>query len=125
MTSRLCREEFPQGSPARWHDRHVLFEYVMLKGVNDHAAHAHELLHLVEGMECKVNLIVFNPHEGTIYEASDDATVKKFRSIVIHGGKVCTIRDSRGSSDMAACRQLGNAGLPKRKNQERSMQQIR
>jgi 23S rRNA (adenine2503-C2)-methyltransferase len=108
-----CREEFPQGSTPKWHDRHVLFEYVMLKGVNDHAAHAHELLDLVQGVECKINLIVFNPHEGTVYEASDDDTVNEFRSILIQGGRVCTIRDSRGSSEMAACGQLGNAALSK------------
>lgn len=103
-----------------------MFEYVMLKGVNDHAAHAHELLKLVEGIECKVNLIVFNPHEGTVYEASDDATVKEFRSIVIQGERVCTIRDSRGSAEMAACGQLGNinAALSKKLNREQSMQQV-
>jgi 23S rRNA (adenine2503-C2)-methyltransferase len=106
-----CRDEFPQGGAAKWHDRHVLFEYVMLKGVNDRVEHAHEFLDLVKGIECKLNLIVFNPHEGTLYEASDDATVKEFRSVVIQGGRVCTIRDSRGSSEMAACGQLGNPSL--------------
>jgi 23S rRNA (adenine2503-C2)-methyltransferase len=92
----------------------VLFEYVMLKGVNDMPHLSHELLQLVAGIECKVNLIVFNPHDGTMFEPSDTDAVKEFRSILIQGGRVCTIRDSRGSSEMAACGQLGNAALSKK-----------
>jgi 23S rRNA (adenine2503-C2)-methyltransferase len=80
----------------------------MLKGVNDHEDHARELLDLVCGIECKFNLIVFNPHEGTKFEASDEEQVLAFRSVLIQGGRVCTIRSSRGSSEMAACGQLGN-----------------
>lgn len=39
-------------------------EYVMLRGINDKPEHASQLLDLLQGIEAKINLIVFNPHEG-------------------------------------------------------------
>lgn len=42
----------------------MLIEYVMLKGINDKPEHASQLLELLHGIEAKINLIVFNPHEG-------------------------------------------------------------
>lgn len=88
---------------------HVLIEYTMIRGVNDRVEDAHALLKLLEGVKCKINLIVFNPHEGTVYEASSDESVEDFRNIMIHGGRVVTVRASRGDDSMAACGQLGDA----------------
>ena len=90
------------------HTRYVLIEYLMLKGVNDSEADAQRLLSLLEDCEAKVNLIEFNPHAGTIFEASPPERVRGFRSVLIDGGLVCTIRTSRGDDEMAACGQLGN-----------------
>jgi 23S rRNA (adenine2503-C2)-methyltransferase len=59
----------------------------------------------------QVNLIVFNPWEGTRFQRSKDEDVDAFRSVLIQGGFVCTIRDSRGGDEAAACGQLGNVGL--------------
>lgn len=70
----------------------------------------HRLLKLLEGIEAKVNLIVFNPHEGTRFKPSHMPDVMAFRSILIRGGRVCTLRDSRGDDEMAACGQLGDPG---------------
>ena len=70
----------------------------------------HRLLELLEGIEAKVNLIVFNPHEGTRFKPSHMPDVMDFRSILIQGGRVCTLRDSRGDDEMAACGQLGDPG---------------
>eukprot|EP00878_Enallax_costatus_P030205 GHUV01032869.1.p1 GENE.GHUV01032869.1~~GHUV01032869.1.p1 ORF type:complete len:103 (+),score=41.22 GHUV01032869.1:587-895(+) len=55
-----------------------------------------------------INLIVFNPHEGTSFKRSDEQQVKRFRQILMQGGKVCTLRMSKGDDEMAACGQLGN-----------------
>jgi hypothetical protein len=74
-----CREEFPKHSKPRWHGRHVLFEYVMLRGINDQPEHAIELEQLLKAVECKINLIVFNPHDGTQFEASLQQDVQAFR----------------------------------------------
>lgn len=69
------------------------------------------LLKLLDGIAAKVNLIVFNPHEGTKFLPSEDETVLAFRSVLVKGGRVCTIRNSRGDDEMAACGQLGDVGL--------------
>lgn len=51
----------------------------MLRGVNDLPEHAAELLQLLQPVECKVNLIVFNSHEGTEFAASSGEAVQEFR----------------------------------------------
>lgn len=51
---------------------------------------------------------MFNPWAGTRFRSSPIEDVLKFRSVVIQAGRVCTIRDSRGDDEMAACGQLGN-----------------
>lgn len=58
-----------------------------------------------------MNLICFNPHEGTRFRRSDDARVAAFRQILVAGGLVCTVRASKGDDEMAACGQLGDVGL--------------
>jgi 23S rRNA (adenine2503-C2)-methyltransferase len=79
----------------------------MLRGVNDTLEDAKRLGALLKKVYCAVNLIVFNPHEGTLFQASHMADVVAFRDLVRSSGKLCTIRDSRGDDEMAACGQLG------------------
>lgn len=86
---------------------HVLIEYTMMDGINDGPEDAESLLALLRGVKCKINLIVFNPHEGTIYKASTQQNVDRFRDLLIKGGRVVTVRASRGEDSMAACGQLG------------------
>jgi 23S rRNA (adenine2503-C2)-methyltransferase len=59
-------------------------------------------------LSLQVNLICFNPFAGTRFKASPMDQVLAFRSELIQAGRVCTIRDSRGDDEMAACGQLGN-----------------
>ncbi|KAF8055722.1 rlmN [Scenedesmus sp. PABB004] len=89
-------------------DDFVLIEYVMLAGVNDSDADAERLVSLLEGVYAAVNLIVFNAYAGTPFTGSSDDTVRRFAAIVRAGGKVCTVRASKGDDEMAACGQLGN-----------------
>lgn len=51
---------------------------------------------------------MFNPFGGTRFKPSPIQDVLAFRSVVIQAGRICTIRDSRGDDEMAACGQLGN-----------------
>jgi 23S rRNA (adenine2503-C2)-methyltransferase len=87
--------------------QHVLIEYTMMDGVNDRVQDAEALLQVLKNVKCKVNLIVFNPHEGTQYAASTDDHVAAFRDVLIRGGRVVTVRASRGDDEAAACGQLG------------------
>ena len=71
------RELYPKdGSVRLHHGRHVLFEYVMLQGINDSPVDAHRLLVLTEGIECKYNLIGFNQHAGTRFLPSPPQQVR-------------------------------------------------
>lgn len=103
----------PNGPPLK-SDDFVVFEYVMLKGVNDSLEDAHRLLAWTKNIYCMINLIVFNPHEGTPFQKCPEDVVAQFRSVLVRGGKICTVRASKGDDEMAACGQLGNIQLAPR-----------
>ena len=87
----------------------VTFEYVMLDGVNDSIAHAHQLLELVRGVRnvpCKFNLIPFNPFPGSPYGRSSREKIRAFAEVLMQAGIVTTTRKTRGDDIDAACGQL-------------------
>ncbi|KAH9773292.1 Radical SAM domain-containing protein [Citrus sinensis] len=88
----------------------VLFEYVMLAGVNDSFDDAKRLIGLVQGIPCKINLISFNPHCGSQFTPTTDEKMIEFRNILAGAGCTVFLRLSRGDDQMAACGQLGNPG---------------
>ncbi|KAL3819215.1 hypothetical protein ACJIZ3_005120 [Penstemon smallii] len=92
------------------HNYKVLFEYVMLAGVNDSVEDAKRLIGLVQGIPCKINLISFNPHSGSQFKATKEEKMIEFRNILAEGGCVVFLRLSRGDDRMAACGQLGKPG---------------
>ncbi|KAL3006428.1 hypothetical protein AAZX31_08G278000 [Glycine max] len=88
----------------------VLFEYVMLEGVNDSDGDAERLIELVKGIPCKINLISFNPHSGSFFKPTKDERMIEFRNTLAGAGLVVILRLSRGDDQMAACGQLGKPG---------------
>ncbi|XP_031493855.1 uncharacterized protein LOC116259957 [Nymphaea colorata] len=88
----------------------VLFEYVMLAGVNDSIEDAKRLITLVQGIPCKINLISFNPHSGSKFQPTSEERMIEFRNVLAAGGSVAFLRLSRGDDQMAACGQLGKPG---------------
>ncbi|XP_038703308.1 dual-specificity RNA methyltransferase RlmN isoform X2 [Tripterygium wilfordii] len=92
------------------HNYKVLFEYVMLAGVNDSLEDAKRLIDLVQGIPCKINLISFNPHCGSQFRPTSDEKMIEFRNILAEAGCVVLLRPSRGDDQMAACGQLGKPG---------------
>lgn len=86
--------------------RHVMFEYVMLAGVNDRPQDARALVKLLKGMACKVNLIPFNPFPGSGYETSQQPAIDRFWEILNKAGIRCLMRRTRGDDVAAACGQL-------------------
>ncbi|XVF84958.1 hypothetical protein PTKIN_Ptkin17bG0080700 [Pterospermum kingtungense] len=89
------------------HNYKVLFEYVMLAGINDSIDDAKRLIDLVKGIPCKINLISFNPHCGSQFRPSSDEKMIEFRNVLAKGGCTVFLRLSRGDDKMAACGQLG------------------
>jgi 23S rRNA (adenine2503-C2)-methyltransferase len=95
--------------------RKVLVEYALLDGVNDSAAHAHQLADLLAPQpagsggglpRCAVNLIPFNPWPGARFAPSPDAAVGAFASTLAGSGLPATVRWPRGRDIAAACGQL-------------------
>lgn len=87
-------------------ERHILFEYVMLDGVNDSIAQAKKLVTLLKGMSAKVNLIPFNFFPKTQYRTSKKVTIENFQDVLFNGGIRTTTRRTRGEDVYAACGQL-------------------
>ena len=90
--------------------RRISFEYTMFKGFNDDMAHAAELVKLLKGLRCRVNLIRFHSSPGVPYQSSDERTMVAFRDYLDSHGVTCTIRASRGEDIMAACGLLAGKG---------------
>ncbi len=91
----------------------VTFEYVMLDGVNDSAAHAQELVKLVSELPCKFNLIPWNEFPGAPYKRSSNNAIHRFREVLQQAGHVVTVRKTRGDDIDAACGQLAGQVVDK------------
>jgi 23S rRNA (adenine2503-C2)-methyltransferase len=99
--------------PGVGNSRRVTFEYVMLKGVNDTIAEAHDLVRLLKGVPAKINLIPFNPWPGSPYECSSWDTIEAFAEILNRSGYASPIRTPRGRDILAACGQLRSESVKK------------
>jgi 23S rRNA (adenine2503-C2)-methyltransferase len=86
--------------------KRVMFEYLVIKDVNDDIASAKKLITLLEGIKAKVNLIYFNPYGGTEFKRPEPKDMKAFQEYLIQRGLHCTIRESKGLDISAACGQL-------------------
>lgn len=91
------------------HQRRLSFEYTMLDGVNDTMAHARELLRLLGGLECRINLIRFHPIPGSELNGTPEERMLQFRDYLTRHGIFTTVRASRGQDIFAACGLLSTA----------------
>ena len=98
--------------------RRVSFEYIMFKGVNDTPAHVKELVRILNGIKCRINLIRFHPIPNTPLLGSDEATVQNFKQALNDKGVTTTVRASRGQDIYAACGLLSTKGLNKKETEE-------
>lgn len=86
--------------------RVVVFEYTLIKGVNDLDQHAEEMVALLRDIPCKINLIPFNPFPQSDYKRPSTARVDRFKRILQREGYMVTVRSTRGDDIDAACGQL-------------------
>jgi len=84
----------------------ITVEYVLVKGVNDSLSHAAELVKLLSGIRCKVNLIRFNPFPGCALGRPAEEAVEAFASCLADKQMTVTVRKSKGVDIQAACGQL-------------------
>ncbi|TCO89500.1 23S rRNA m(2)A-2503 methyltransferase [Bacteroides heparinolyticus] len=89
--------------------RRLSFEYIVFKGVNDSLTYAKELLKLLRGVDCRINLIRFHAIPDVDLEGADMETMTAFRDYLTSHGLFTTIRSSRGEDIFAACGMLSTA----------------
>ena len=92
-------------------NKRVSFEYALAKDNNDNLDDAKELVKLLKGMLCHVNLIPINKIENGTYVKSSNENIIKFRDYLNENGIVATIRRELGSDIDAACGQLRRKSL--------------
>jgi 23S rRNA (adenine2503-C2)-methyltransferase len=92
-------------------NKRISFEYALAKDNNDNLADAKELVKLLKGMLCHVNLIPINKIENGSYVKSTNENIIKFRDYLNDNGIVATIRRELGSDIDAACGQLRRKSL--------------
>lgn len=86
--------------------RRISFEYSLVKGVNDTPECANQLIRLVHGMNCHVNLIPVNPIKERDYRQSEKQEIFGFKNKLEKNGINVTIRREMGSDIDGACGQL-------------------
>ena len=91
------------------HQRRCSFEYICFGGLNDTLAHGREIVKLVQGLECRVNLIRFHEIPGVSLPGADEQRMARLRDYLTQHGVFTTIRASRGQDIFAACGLLSTA----------------
>lgn len=98
--------------------RRISFEYILFDGVNDSMRHAVELVKILKGINCRVNLIRFHAIPGVDLKSSGAEKMIFFRDYLTNNGITATIRRSRGEDIFAACGMLST--LEKEKAEEQT-----
>ncbi len=91
--------------------RRLSFEYIMFDGVNDSLLYARELVKLLGGLDCRINLIRYHIIPKSKLRPSTEANMIRFRDFLTAKGFICTIRASRGEDIFAACGMLSTAKI--------------
>jgi len=86
--------------------RRVSFEYILFDGINDSMRDAVELVKILKGIDCRVNLIRFHEIPGVNLKGSSTEKIIFFRDYLTNNAVTATIRRSRGEDIYAACGML-------------------
>jgi len=85
--------------------RRVVFEYCLIKGVNDRDIDISNLKNLTHGLLCHVNVICLNPNGGSL-KATTRLEARAFVKKLVDAGVSATLRRSQGSDIEGACGML-------------------
>ena len=91
------------------HQRRLSFEYIVFGGLNDSTTHARELVKLLRGLDCRINLIRFHKIPDVPLDGAPEERMEAFRDYLTAHGIFTTIRASRGQDIYAACGLLSTA----------------
>lgn len=96
--------------------RRYIFEYSLVKGQNDGKECADELIRLLKGRPCHINLIRLNGVKEKHLEATSDKDVYRFLGLLEKGGLSATVRRQMGVDIDGACGQLRRKFLKTEEN---------
>lgn len=105
--------------------RKLVFEYTLLKGVNDRPQDARALADLLENVRCKINLIPFNPFPASGYEKPSRKSVYEFQTLLMQRGFTTMLRTTRGDDINAACGQLVGQVRDRTRRQTRYLARVK
>jgi 23S rRNA (adenine2503-C2)-methyltransferase len=91
--------------------RRLFIEYALFDGVNDFMGDADDLLRVLDGLDCSINLILGNPTRSGKFQPSDIGNALEFQKRLIAGGTRTMMRVSRGTDIEAGCGQLRSRWL--------------
>ncbi len=86
--------------------KRVMFEYLVIRDINDDIKSAKKLVKLLHGIKAKVNLIYFNPYPNSPFQRPSQKKMFEFKEYLNNHSVLCTIRQSKGLDISAACGQL-------------------
>jgi len=86
--------------------KRIMFEYILIRDLNDSAADAKMLARKLKGIPCKINLLPYNESAGLPFRRPANETVELFQQKLWDAGYTVMVRSSRGSDISAACGQL-------------------
>lgn len=86
--------------------RRYIFEYALIEGENCDKRHADELIALLKGRCCHVNLIRLNEVKERSLAAADEKAAYRFLGLLQKGGLSATMRRRMGADIGGACGQL-------------------
>jgi 23S rRNA (adenine2503-C2)-methyltransferase len=96
--------------------RQIFVEYVLLEGINDSVECADLLAAYLKGLKVKVNLIPYNPQSRDHFAPPAAEVADRFRKRMQQHGYLTLMRGTKGQKIMAACGQLGNLQLRRKKS---------
>ena len=105
--------------------RELVIEYTLMRGVNDQPAHAKALATLLRDLNCKINLIPFNPFAASGYERPNSRDIRAFQTYLLNAGYATMLRTTRGEDIDAACGQLAGQVQDRTKRQARYLARVK
>ena len=86
--------------------KRIMFEYILIKGINDSPSDAEMLAEKLKSIPCKINLLPYNEINTLPFQKPSDSQIERFQKTLWKAGYTALIRTSRGADISAACGQL-------------------
>jgi len=86
--------------------KRIMFEYILIKDLNDSETDAELLAQKLKGIPCKINLLPYNESQALPFKRPPDDRIELFQNVLWKAGYTVMVRSSRGADISAACGQL-------------------